>query len=159
LRYVSRAAARCARRFEATPAPDFVFERVSSTATVGAPPTRRPGFACGSDLAATRCVAADDFGFACASDLATTRRAAADAFRFVLRLAARCRMVLRPLAVAPNARTGVGAALDSESAALAISSIIGLPASNMLSRSNGPAEFTVSRKGFWAEMILTLVGW
>src|SRR5262249_50276519 len=34
----------------------------------------------------------------------------------------------------------------------------GLPASNMLSRSNGPAELTVSRKGFWAEMILTLVG-
>src|SRR5262249_9569324 len=117
------------------------------------------GFACGSDLAATRCVAADDFGFACASDLAATRRAAADAFRFVLRLAARCRIGLRPLAVASNARTGLDPAPGRESGALAISSIIGLPASNMLSRSNGPAEFTVSRKGFWAEMILTLVGW
>jgi hypothetical protein len=43
-------------------------------------------------------------------------------------------------------------------AALAISSIMGLPPSNMPSRSKWRAELTVSRKGFWAEMILTLVG-
>jgi hypothetical protein len=99
-------------------------------------------------------------GFACATDLTATRRVAADEFRFVLRLAARGMIGLKPFAVvASNARTGVGAALDSESAALAISSIMGLPASNMLSRSNGPAELTVSRKGFWAEMILALIGW
>src|SRR5215472_7112607 len=128
--YVSRAAARCARRFEATPAPDFV---ASSTATVGVPPTRWPGFACGSDLAATRCIAADEFGFACATDLTATRRVAADEFRFVLRLAARCMIGLKPFAVvASSVRTGVCAALDSESAALAMSSIMGLPASNML---------------------------
>jgi hypothetical protein len=107
-------------------------------------------------LAATRCIAADEFGFACATDLTATRRVAADEFRFVLRLAARC--MIGFAAVASSVRTGVGAALDSESAALAMSSIMGLPASNMLSRSNGPAELTVSRKGFWAEMILTLVG-
>src|SRR5262249_33405963 len=59
------------------------------------------------------------------------RARAAAAFLFVLLLAARCGISFRPLAVASNARTGVGAALDRESAALAISSIMGLPPSNM----------------------------
>src|SRR5262249_40872605 len=49
--------------------------------------------------------------------------------------------------VASEAHPGVGAALDSKPAALAISSIMGLPPSNMPSRSKGPAELIVSRKG------------
>jgi hypothetical protein len=39
-----------------------------------------------------------------------------------------------------SARTGVGAALDSDSAALATSSMMLLPTSNMISRSEGPPQ-------------------
>src|SRR5215471_14973801 len=51
------------------------------------------------------------------------------------------------------------AAREGESAALAMLSITMLPASNMLSRSSGPAAVTVSRSGLRATIILRLVGW
>jgi hypothetical protein len=54
---------------------------------------------------------------------------------------------------------GIGVVVDSESAALAMLAIMELPASNMVSRSNGPAALTVSRRGFSARIIFTLVGW
>ena len=70
-----------------------------------------------------------------------------------------CGMDSRPCALASNARTDAGTALDTKSAALAMSTMMVLPASNMLSRSDGPSAFTVSRSGFSATMIFTLVGW
>ena len=58
--------------------------------------------------------------------------------RFVPWLAITCAIGSRPVAGASSACTGVGAALDSDLAALATSSMMLLPTSNILSRSDGP---------------------
>ena len=93
---------------------------------------------------------------ACRTDLAGCPTVALRACRFGL---VAIRWDGLPLAAASEARAGEASALEAESAALAMSSIMGLPTSNMLSRSKGPAALTVSRRGFSAKMIFTLVGW
>src|SRR5207237_10452246 len=115
---------------------------------------RASSFVRDAALAATRAVAVR-----AATRFSVVRVAAMRAFRFVLRLLATCAGRTRSLAFASKARTGVGAARYNDSAALAMLAITALPASNMLSRSNGPAALTVSRSGFCARIIFTLVGW
>src|SRR5262249_7692269 len=140
---------------------------------------RRTLFACSADLVAT-CSALGcrpDFAatrsvFAGDADLAATRTAlalclglsaprasAVREFRFVRGDVATRATASTLLAEASNARTGVGTARDNESAALAMSWIMALPASNRRSGACGPADDTVSRRGFCATIIFTLVGW
>jgi hypothetical protein len=92
------------------------------------------------------------------ADLIAILRAANRETRLVLKLATASGFGWMLLAAASSALTGVGTALASESAALAMLSITALPTSNMLSRLSGPSALTVSRRGFSARMILTLVG-
>src|SRR5262245_58554958 len=125
----------------------------------------RPAFAGCQDLAASRSVfagfvvfVATRADFESCAGFAPTRSVGTRRSWFWCRDATRA-VCSTSLAAASNAWVGVGAARDTDSAALAMSSIMGLPASNMLSRSTGPTDVTVSRKGFWAKMIFTFVGW
>jgi hypothetical protein len=95
----------------------------------------------------------------CCTDFVPTRRKALRDFRFVLRCLTLSGCCSARYATAAPARTEAGIVLESDAAALAMLSITAFPASNMLSRSNGPLAVTVSRSGFLAEIIFTLVGW
>ena len=155
---------------------DFAFGRIASTAIfrissarlegkLRFPSARLDNGLCPAsrrldrDLCFPSCSPAHDELRALRTDLVVMRAVAARGARFVLRRASGSSLRVGALGLASNVRGGVASALESEATALPMLTIRALPASNMLSRSNGPAALTVSRRGFSARMILTLVGW